>query len=148
MLWDKDICLGVCWDTRKLIMKNISRFVVTLFPVLIYFWCPLVGILQISSLLYFRKVFIAWLKHPSEFTISCCILYLLPLVLFLIYRLMNQLTISHNCVLLMQVEPKKFALLANWQREYTMEDILVQLKKEMASPHNRKLVQPPEGTYF
>lgn len=121
MLWDKDICLGVCWDTRKLIMKNISRFVVTLFPVLIYFWCPLVGILQISSLLYFRKVFIAWLKHPSEFTISCCkcnmifqwsfqvwlsilttfwtsILYLLPLVLFLIYRLMNQLTISHNCL--------------------------------------------------
>ncbi|CAI9097641.1 OLC1v1034114C2 [Oldenlandia corymbosa var. corymbosa] len=46
------------------------------------------------------------------------------------------------------VEPKKFGLLANWQREYTMEDILVQLKKEMAAPHNRKLVQPPEGTYF
>ncbi|CAI0391216.1 unnamed protein product, partial [Linum tenue] len=33
-------------------------------------------------------------------------------------------------------------------REYTMEDILTQLKKEMAAPHNRKLVQPPEGTYF
>jgi ubiquitin-protein ligase len=47
-----------------------------------------------------------------------------------------------------QVEPKKFGLLANWQREYSMEDILTQLKKEMASPHNRKLVQPPEGTYF
>ncbi|KAJ1385782.1 Ubiquitin-conjugating enzyme E2 [Sesbania bispinosa] len=46
------------------------------------------------------------------------------------------------------VEPKKFGLLANWQREYTMEDILTQLKKEMAAPHNRKLVQPPEGTYF
>ncbi|WMV06996.1 hypothetical protein MTR67_000381 [Solanum verrucosum] len=46
------------------------------------------------------------------------------------------------------VEPKKFVLLANWQREYTMEDILTQLKKEMASPHNRKLVQPPEGTCF
>ncbi|EXC01939.1 Ubiquitin-conjugating enzyme E2 variant 1C [Morus notabilis] len=42
------------------------------------------------------------------------------------------------------VEPKKFGLLANWQREYTMEDILTQLKKEMAAPHNRKLVQPPE----
>ncbi|KAL0426582.1 UNVERIFIED_CONTAM: Ubiquitin-conjugating enzyme E2 variant 1C [Sesamum latifolium] len=40
------------------------------------------------------------------------------------------------------VEPKKFGLLANWQREYTMEDILTQLKKEMAAPHNRKLVQP------
>lgn len=51
-------------------------------------------------------------------------------------------------ILLLQVEPKKFGLLANWQREYTMEDILTQLKKEMAAPHNRKLVQPPEGTYF
>jgi len=47
-----------------------------------------------------------------------------------------------------QVEPKKFGPLANWQREYSMEDILTQLKKEMAAPHNRKLVQPPEGTYF
>ncbi|KAH7856008.1 hypothetical protein Vadar_031551 [Vaccinium darrowii] len=42
------------------------------------------------------------------------------------------------------VEPKKFGILANWQREYTMEDILTQLKKEMAAAHNRKLVQPPE----
>ncbi|AEE78962.1 ubiquitin E2 variant 1D-4 [Arabidopsis thaliana] len=46
------------------------------------------------------------------------------------------------------VDPKKFGLLANWQREYTMEDILVQLKKEMSTSHNRKLVQPPEGTCF
>ncbi|KAL5976472.1 hypothetical protein ACLOJK_020805 [Asimina triloba] len=46
------------------------------------------------------------------------------------------------------VEVKKFGLLANWQREYTMEDILMQLKKEMVAPYNRKLVQPPEGTYF
>ena len=36
-------------------------------------------------------------------------------------------------------------MLANWQREYTMEDILTQLKKEMMSPQNRKLAQPPEG---
>ncbi|CAA3002311.1 ubiquitin-conjugating enzyme E2 variant 1D [Olea europaea subsp. europaea] len=46
------------------------------------------------------------------------------------------------------VEAKKFAVLGNWQREYTMEHILVQLKKEMAASHNRKLAQPPEGTYF
>lgn len=26
--------------------------------------------------------------------------------------------------------------------------ILTQLKKEMAAPHNRKLLQPPEGTFF
>ncbi|KAG6522676.1 hypothetical protein ZIOFF_019823 [Zingiber officinale] len=46
------------------------------------------------------------------------------------------------------VEAKEFDMLSNWQREYTMEDILTQLKKEMATPHNRKLIQPPEGTYF
>ncbi|XP_020577861.1 ubiquitin-conjugating enzyme E2 variant 1C-like isoform X2 [Phalaenopsis equestris] len=46
------------------------------------------------------------------------------------------------------VEPKKFGLLANWHKESTMEDILTQLKKEMAAPHNRKVVQPPEGTFF
>ncbi|OMO60682.1 Ubiquitin-conjugating enzyme, E2 [Corchorus capsularis] len=43
------------------------------------------------------------------------------------------------------VEPSLFPMLANWQREYTMEDILTQLKKEMMSPQNRKLAQPPEG---
>ncbi|CAL9043228.1 unnamed protein product [Musa banksii] len=46
------------------------------------------------------------------------------------------------------VEARKFDMLANWQRKYTMEDILTQLKKEMTAPHSRKLVQPPEGTFF
>ncbi|KAK9935442.1 hypothetical protein M0R45_022545 [Rubus argutus] len=43
------------------------------------------------------------------------------------------------------VEPSLFPMLANWQREHTMEDILTQLKKDMMSPQNRKLAQPPEG---
>ncbi|MBA0648681.1 hypothetical protein Goklo_016363 [Gossypium klotzschianum] len=43
------------------------------------------------------------------------------------------------------VEPSLFPMLANWQREYTMEDILTQLKKEMMSPQNRRMAQPPEG---
>ncbi|XP_051144827.1 ubiquitin-conjugating enzyme E2 variant 1A-like [Andrographis paniculata] len=43
------------------------------------------------------------------------------------------------------VQPNLFPMLADWQREYTMEDILMQLKKEMMSPQNRKLAQPPEG---
>ncbi|KAG8044014.1 hypothetical protein GUJ93_ZPchr0458g22527 [Zizania palustris] len=47
-----------------------------------------------------------------------------------------------------RVEGKKLHMLSNWQREYTMDNILTQLKKEMAAPHNRKLVQPPEGTFF
>ncbi|KAE8787289.1 Ubiquitin-conjugating enzyme E2 variant 1C [Hordeum vulgare] len=46
------------------------------------------------------------------------------------------------------VDPKKFSVLANWQREYTMEHVLTQLKKDMAATQNRKLVQPPEGTFF
>lgn len=44
-----------------------------------------------------------------------------------------------------QVEPNLFPMLASWKRESTMEDILLQLKKEMMSPQNRKLSQPPEG---
>ncbi|MFQ6648936.1 hypothetical protein Gotur_021881 [Gossypium turneri] len=44
-----------------------------------------------------------------------------------------------------QVEPSLFPMLGNWRREHTMEDILTQLKKEMMSPQNRKLTQPPEG---
>ncbi|XP_031113438.1 ubiquitin-conjugating enzyme E2 variant 1C-like [Ipomoea triloba] len=46
------------------------------------------------------------------------------------------------------VEAKKFSMLSNWQREYTMEDILTQLRKEMVASCNRKLTQPPEGTFF
>ncbi|XP_047329757.1 ubiquitin-conjugating enzyme E2 variant 1C-like [Impatiens glandulifera] len=46
------------------------------------------------------------------------------------------------------VEPKKFGVLGNWQHECSMEDILTQLRKEMANSHNRRLVQPPEGTYY
>ncbi|KAL6566330.1 Ubiquitin-conjugating enzyme E2 variant 1A [Orobanche gracilis] len=43
------------------------------------------------------------------------------------------------------VEPGLVPMLANWQSEYTMEDILVQLKKEMMSPQNRRAAQAPEG---
>lgn len=39
-------------------------------------------------------------------------------------------------------------MLADWQREYTMEDVLIQLKKEMMSPQNRKLTQPPDGNVY
>ncbi|KAJ8470718.1 hypothetical protein OPV22_025061 [Ensete ventricosum] len=46
------------------------------------------------------------------------------------------------------VDPRKFQVLGNWQREYMMEYILTQLKKEMAASQNRKLVQPPEGSFF
>lgn len=40
------------------------------------------------------------------------------------------------------VEPSLFPMLTNWERKFTMEDILVSLKKEMSAPYNRKLHQP------
>ncbi|KAL9265307.1 Ubiquitin-conjugating enzyme E2 variant 1A-like protein [Drosera capensis] len=43
------------------------------------------------------------------------------------------------------VEPRLFPMLGNWRREYTMESVLTQLKKEMMLPQNRKLVQPSDG---
>jgi len=46
------------------------------------------------------------------------------------------------------VELKHFPMLANWRTEYTMEDILMELKREMAAPYNRRLSQPPEGSTF
>ncbi|CAK9781721.1 UBC-like protein [Cutaneotrichosporon oleaginosum] len=38
--------------------------------------------------------------------------------------------------------------LSQWRREYTLENVLVELRREMASPSNRKTPQPPEGSEF
>lgn len=46
------------------------------------------------------------------------------------------------------VDPNKFHILGNWKRDYTMETVLMELRREMASIQNRKLAQPPEGTTY
>ncbi|KDD74486.1 hypothetical protein H632_c1280p1 [Helicosporidium sp. ATCC 50920] len=46
------------------------------------------------------------------------------------------------------VDLQRFPLLASWNREDTMEKVLVVLRREMASPANRKLPQPQEGTIY
>mmetsp|Transcript_28755 Transcript_28755/g.29091 ORF Transcript_28755/g.29091 Transcript_28755/m.29091 type:complete len:144 (+) Transcript_28755:113-544(+) len=38
--------------------------------------------------------------------------------------------------------------IANWNRNMTIEAILVNLKNSMTSPQNRRLPQPPEGSSF
>ncbi|PRT56616.1 Ubiquitin-conjugating enzyme variant MMS2 [Wickerhamiella sorbophila] len=38
--------------------------------------------------------------------------------------------------------------LANWKPEYTMEHVLLDIRREVGSPANRKLPQPEEGTLF
>jgi ubiquitin-conjugating enzyme E2 variant len=47
-----------------------------------------------------------------------------------------------------QVDPMKFPVLGQWRREYTMETVLTELRRQMASHHNKKLQQPPEGTTY
>ncbi|KAG8929458.1 E2 ubiquitin-conjugating protein mms2 [Tulasnella sp. 419] len=46
------------------------------------------------------------------------------------------------------VEPTKLPVLAQWNRNSTIETILVEIRKEMASFSNRKLPQPPEGSTY
>lgn len=46
------------------------------------------------------------------------------------------------------VNPDVLHCLSKWKRTNTMETVLVDLRKEMASPLNRKLPQPAEGSMF
>lgn len=46
------------------------------------------------------------------------------------------------------VIPKMVPCLANWKYNYTMEKLLLELRKEMSLPANRKLPQPPEGSTY
>ncbi|WWC73021.1 uncharacterized protein I206_106986 [Kwoniella pini CBS 10737] len=38
--------------------------------------------------------------------------------------------------------------ISNWKRDFTLETVLVELRRDMASPSNRKTPQPAEGTEF
>ncbi|SGZ47540.1 CIC11C00000001430 [Sungouiella intermedia] len=42
----------------------------------------------------------------------------------------------------------EFDTLKNWKRSYTMETVLLELRKSMASASNKKLTQPPEGSTY
>ncbi|CUM66376.1 uncharacterized protein PRCAT00004040001 [Priceomyces carsonii] len=46
------------------------------------------------------------------------------------------------------VMPDKFDALKNWKRTYTMETVLLELRKTMASLANKKLPQPSEGSTY
>ncbi|KAJ7483592.1 ubiquitin-conjugating enzyme/RWD-like protein [Mycena latifolia] len=46
------------------------------------------------------------------------------------------------------VDPARLHVLAAWTRASSLETVLVEIRKEMASPTNRKLPQPPEGSMF
>ena len=47
-----------------------------------------------------------------------------------------------------QIDSKRFPTLGHWNRNYTMETVLAELRREMSAPHNRKVQQPAEGTMY
>lgn len=47
-----------------------------------------------------------------------------------------------------EVVPAKFAVLGAWKRSYSIEQVLVELRKEMGSAANKNLDQPPEGSTY
>lgn len=49
---------------------------------------------------------------------------------------------------IVKVDATKLPCLAQWKREFTMETILIELRRYMALPQNKKLPQPPEGSTF
>ena len=42
----------------------------------------------------------------------------------------------------------KFSIMKNWKRSTTIEDCLLELRKEMVTPTNKALPQPKEGSTF
>jgi len=47
-----------------------------------------------------------------------------------------------------KVMANRFPTLGSWSRTFTMEKILVELRRSMAEPANRKLPQPAENAQF
>lgn len=47
-----------------------------------------------------------------------------------------------------RVDPSKCPHLCNWNSKCSLESMLTELRREMASAAGRKLAQPPEGSMF
>lgn len=60
-----------------------------------------------------------------------------------------QSRINMDCVLPDgRIDQNRFPVLGNWRREFNMETILTELRRQMAAPANKKLSQPPEGSMY
>lgn len=47
-----------------------------------------------------------------------------------------------------KIDKLKLPCLSAWRRNFTLETVLAELRREMASPANKKLSQPSEGSTF
>jgi len=43
---------------------------------------------------------------------------------------------------------KDFPMLFEWRRNFSIKDILGEVRKNMTSSANKKLSQPPEGSFY
>ena len=56
--------------------------------------------------------------------------------------------INMNCVNQSNGRVERLNILENWKRQYTLEHVLTEIRREMASSANRKLAQPAENATF
>lgn len=56
--------------------------------------------------------------------------------------------ISIGCIEPSGAMKLNWGILGNWRREYTIENILEHIRREMTSSSNRKLPQPAEGVCY
>jgi len=47
-----------------------------------------------------------------------------------------------------KVDLTKLPSISSWKRDFTMETVLIEIRRFMAAPAHKKLPQPPEGTNF
>lgn len=47
-----------------------------------------------------------------------------------------------------KVDLSKMPSISVWKRDFTMETVLIEIRRYMAAPANKKLPQPAEGTNF
>lgn len=47
-----------------------------------------------------------------------------------------------------KVDLSKLPSIATWKRDFTMETVLIEIRRYMAAPAHKKLPQPPEGTMY
>ena len=56
--------------------------------------------------------------------------------------------INLPCVNPQSGKVERLPCLSAWKRHFTIETLLAEIRKEMASPANKKLAQPAEGSKF
>lgn len=63
-------------------------------------------------------------------------------------RIDQCLILIQEMLIVDQVDLSKLPSISVWKRDFTMETVLIEIRRYMAAPANKKLPQPAEGTNF